>query len=152
MAIALTSRRREPRPVLHEQLAQDRAMALVLALAVAADREVRLVGQPCEELERALTRGLPHLAPVALRVAAPARGRERLRERPAHQLRARRQLRVPDVEEIAAGIVGLAHAPWEPAYRTQPQPLARRARSSQPDYADHRGSGSSRRLPNGSAT
>jgi hypothetical protein len=30
--------------VLDQQLAQDRAMALVLALAVAADREVRLVG------------------------------------------------------------------------------------------------------------
>src|SRR5882724_1378095 len=152
MAMVLAPPCREPRAVLHEQLAQDRAMALVLALAVAADREVRLVGQPGEELERALTRGLPHLAPVALHVAAPARGRERLRERPTHQLRARRQLRVPDVEEIAAGIVGLAHAPREPADRAQPQPLARRARSSQPDYADHRGSGSSRGLPSASGT
>src|SRR6185503_12642674 len=123
---------------LAQQLAQNRAVAARLVLAVATDGEVRMLGKPCEELEQALRRRDFHLACVSFPVAAPARIRPGLRDGPAEQLLAGRKLRKPHVVIVAPRVIAFLHTARRAAHRADAQALAARARATEADDADHR--------------
>src|SRR6185503_1152305 len=134
--ITTSPRSVDPGPVLGQQLLQQRAVAEGLVLAIAADREIGLVRQPCQQLDDALRAGLGHLRPVALGECRPAMLVELPRGGEADQRRARSELREPQVEVVALRILGLLHPARQPAHRAQPEPFAGRARAAKPDYPD----------------
>src|SRR5689334_6275518 len=105
-------------------------MAACLVLAIAADGQVRAVRQRREQLNEALGSRFAHLATIVARVLLPTRVGPRLGKRPAHPLLAWRQVRQPEIGEIAPGVVGLAHAARRATRRADAQPLARLARAA----------------------
>src|SRR5207244_10861246 len=85
----------------------------------------------CCSTPRSLYYSLP-AAPLALH-SFPTRRSSDLRvvpglgQRPAHPLLARRELGKPQVVEVAARVVGLAHAARRPPHRADAQTLAARS-------------------------
>src|SRR5689334_2746919 len=93
---------------------------------------MRLLREHGEELQQVLGRGRLHLAAVIAHEALPHRGRLlALAVHPAQQLRARRKLGHPGVEEILARVVLLLHAARRTAHGAQARPLAGIALGSQ---------------------
>src|SRR5438552_15832322 len=84
-----------------------------------------------EQLDQALRARLAHFAPIVARVLRPARVVPGLGQRPAHPLLARRELGKPQVVEVAARVVGLAHAARRPPHRADAQTLAALPRVAQ---------------------
>src|SRR3954470_11929723 len=122
--------------MLAQKFPQERAVAACLVRAIAADGQVRAVGERGKQRDQPLGTRLGHLAPVVARVLAPAPIRPRLGERPAHPFLARRQLRQPHVVKIAPRIVGLAHAARRATRRADAHALAPLTRAAEPYYAE----------------
>src|SRR5687768_10145301 len=120
---------------LDEQLAQQRAVAPGFVLAIAADRQVGPVGESGEQGQQALSDRGAHFGAVAPHVRAPARRRELVRVRVAHQLGARSEVRDPDVVVVEARVVRLPDAARRPPDRPQSEPLVRKSRTSEADDA-----------------
>src|ERR1700741_752858 len=118
--------------VFPQQLPQDRPVAALLVLAIAADRKIRVVRQLGEKLEQALGGRRLHLPPIPLHESLP------VPVSASDELRARRQVRQPDIVEVEARIVRLLHAARRPPHGAKAQALAARARATETDYADHR--------------
>src|SRR5687768_12480243 len=116
--------------MLGQQLAQDRAVAARLVIAVAADGKVRIERQRREKCEQALGRRGLHLAAIGAGEARPVLLRAR------HQPGARREIGQPDVVVVAARVIGLAHAARRPAHGAQARALLRCACATEADYAD----------------
>src|SRR4051794_32567391 len=111
-------------------------MTAVRVLAVTAERKIRLVRQAGQQREQALCRGFPHLAPIALGKSGPTLRGERLGDRIFDQLRARRQIRKPEIEVVAPSVILLANAPGRTPDRTQAKALPCGSRGSQTHYPD----------------
>src|SRR4051794_10939547 len=105
-----SARSADRRATLLEKRAQHRAVAMRLVLAIAADREISLVGERGEEVEGVPRRRLVHLGAEAAQERLPFLRRPcRLGAR--HEIGAGRKIGVPDVEPVIRGIALLAHPP-----------------------------------------
>src|SRR6185503_16493652 len=102
--------------VFDEQIAQHRTMAASLVFAVAADGKVRLVRQRSKQAEQALGGRRLHFAAVGLGHAVP------VLQSAGDELRARREVRKPQVVVVQLGVVVLAHAARGAAYGAEAQP------------------------------
>src|SRR5947209_4768856 len=89
-------------------------MAAVLLLAIAAKREIGTFRKRGQKIERTACGRFVHLLPEATGEDVPLLlGSTRLPLR--HQLRFRRELRIPDIEPILLGVALLADAAgWSP--------------------------------------
>src|SRR5262245_19945709 len=122
--------------MLLKQLAQQRAVAARLIHAIAADREIGGRRQGGEQAQQARLVGGRHLGAIAPRVGGPAL-RSVGRQPQLHQRRAGRQLRQPEIVEVARRELGFAHAPRRIAHRSDAYPFPAPARASQ-TYDAHR--------------
>src|SRR5574341_953930 len=122
--------------VLPQQLAQDRAVAARLVLAIAADREVRMMRQRGKQLGQAPRRGGFHFLEITTRKLSPALVRPGLSDRPSEERFARREIRQPEVVVIAPREIRLAHAARRAPHGAEARALAFGARATEPDDAN----------------
>ena len=84
-------------------------MAMRFVFAIAADREIALVGERREQFDRVTVFGSRHFSPVFLEEGCPLRGRLGLM-RELHRFEARRQVGEPHVVPVPRSELGLWHA------------------------------------------
>src|SRR5690606_30388256 len=112
---------------------------MVLVLAVAADGEIRGVGERGEQVEVVPRGGLRHLGPVLPLERVPLARRPGLL-RLFHGFRAGREVREPDVVVVALRYLGFRHAARRPPYRADAQTLASGTRGTESHDSDCHGS------------
>src|SRR5690606_17438215 len=117
-----------------KQLTQHRAMTARRVLAVAADREVRVLAERGEELDEVSGRGSGHLLAIGPLERPPLLVRLGM-ERTRHEALARTELREPRVIEVAGGELDLRDAPRRTTDRPEPQALIIGARRAEPHHS-----------------
>src|SRR5688572_30944753 len=113
-------------------------MAARLVLAVAAEREMGLARKTRQELDEPRRLGPAHLAAIVALELRPALAGERLRERPAHDLLARRELGQPHVVVVEPRVILLLYAARRPPRRADAQALALLAGRPEAHYLDRK--------------
>jgi hypothetical protein len=120
-------------PRVRKQLAEQVPVTARRVLAVASNREARLLRHRRQQLYDVAGLRLGHLFSIAASISLPPRVRPGLRQCPRHHVGARRELGKPDVEVITRRKLLLAHAPrWAPN-GAQPHALPGRPRCAQPN-------------------
>lgn len=114
-----------------EQLAEDRAMAAGLVLAIAADGEVCLVGEGGEQVEEVGRFRLLHLGAKFPLEGLPAAGVVAGFQGNSHQAGRGRQRRQPDIVEAAFGEVGFGDAAGRTADGADAQAFLGQARGAE---------------------
>src|SRR5574339_166882 len=117
--------------MLLEKPPQDRAVAALLVLAIAADRKIRLPRKRRQHAKQPLRGRRLHLALVGPGEALPVLVRER------DHLGRRREIGKPDVVVIEPGVVALFHSARRAAHRAEAQALALGARRAEAHHPDH---------------
>src|SRR5258706_13657040 len=115
---------------LAQKIPEQRAVAALFVLAIAADGQVGVVGKRGEQIEQVLRARRAHLAAIVAQVLSPAGVGPGLAKRPADPFLARRQLGKPQVVVIAPRVIGFAHAARRAPYRAHAQPPAAPARTA----------------------
>ena len=110
-------------------------MAVRLVLAIAAEREIDLVRQRGDQVERVAVVGRSHLGAVLAEKFRPVLRRLR-RVRELHRLRLRPEIGIPHVEPVLRGIFGFRHAARRPPHRADARAFMRQPRAAEPDDAD----------------
>ncbi len=128
----------QARAPLREQFPQHGAVAPGFFRAVAPNREIRRVRQRRERVEQRPVVRVLHLCTVTPNEDLPASlvaGRHGRLCR-LEQVFARREVRQPDVVEVARRVLALRHATRWPPHRTDPQPFAGHALAAESNDPD----------------
>jgi hypothetical protein len=123
------------RAPLRQKFPQDGSVAAALVLAVAAQREIRMTRQRCQQVQFPAPIGLAHL-PSELPPECGPRSFVSRSQRFFHQFSAWRQVREPDIIVVESAEVGLSNPTRRPPHRAEPQTfssLSRRAKSDDED-------------------
>ncbi len=123
------------RTALEEQFAQHGAVAMGFIGAIASDREIGLMRQRRQQIERMPRARRGHFAPVLSCESAPVPCGS-CGQRPLEQFLAWRQRRQPHIVKILRGVLGLENAPRRTSYGADAQAFPRQAVGSQTDDAN----------------